>query len=72
MKIVGSTSSEDECNEIEQIIKTFLIGQRARTLAYTTNQHLQKKHHNHILSPHTLNIPHPTLPMHHFTVKGLN
>ena len=33
LKIVGQVSSQDEAEEIESITKSFVVGNRARTLA---------------------------------------
>lgn len=72
MKIVGNTSSQEECDQIEDIVKTFLVGQHARHLAtIKTDRPHPKKHPNHpdktLLPEPSPNINEKTL----FTVKGL-
>jgi hypothetical protein len=71
MKIVGNTSSQEECDQIEDIVKTFLVGQHARHLATKKTKHPQhpKKHTIPPIKPpqRPLQPSEPTL----FTVKGL-
>ena len=73
MKIVGNTSSQEECDQIEDIVKTVLVGQHARQLATkkTKHTHDKKQPIEPIKPPH-----HPPLPQPNdknlLTVKGLN
>ena len=71
MKIVGNTSSQEECDQIEDIVKTFLVGQHARELATKKTKHPThpKKHTIPPLRP-PHNPPQPT-DLTRYTVKGL-
>jgi hypothetical protein len=71
MKIVGNTSSQEECDQIEDIVKTFLVGQHARELANKKTKHTLTKKHTlpPIKPPHNPPQPNETSL---FSVKGLN
>ena len=72
MNIVGMATNQEEIDDIEDIVKTFLIGQRMKNLPNQRRNEPPQKQLYNILKKEEIEQTLLTGILKNFTVKGLN